>query len=141
VTGETIEQSASRLAGLDAFARRFAAARATEPDPDAMARFRALMDDDLDTPGVMALLSDVVRNANTDADAGRNADPQAAAVFELTGVLGLELRSETGAIDDGSQALVDERDAARAARDALRDELQALGWTVEDTPEGTRIHR
>jgi cysteinyl-tRNA synthetase len=146
VTGETIEQSASRLAGLDAFARRFAAARGTEADPDAMASFRALMDDDLDTPGVMALLSDVVRNANTDADAGRNADAQAAAVFELTGVLGLDLRSESGDIDAGTQALVDERDAARAARDfaradALRDELQALGWTVEDTPEGTRIHR
>ena len=39
-----------------------------------------------------------------------------------------------------------ERDAARRARDfaradALRDELVARGWTVEDTPSGTAIRR
>ena len=39
-----------------------------------------------------------------------------------------------------------ERDEARRARDfaradALRDELVALGWTVEDTPSGTAIRR
>ena len=39
-----------------------------------------------------------------------------------------------------------ERDEARSARDfaradALRDELVARGWTVEDTPSGTAIRR
>jgi cysteinyl-tRNA synthetase len=39
-----------------------------------------------------------------------------------------------------------DRDEARGARDfaradALRDELVALGWTVEDTPDGTAIRR
>ena len=38
------------------------------------------------------------------------------------------------------------RDEARSARDfaradALRDELVALGWTVEDTPSGAAIRR
>jgi cysteinyl-tRNA synthetase len=42
--------------------------------------------------------------------------------------------------------LVAARDEARLARDfaradALRDELTARGWTVEDTPSGTAIHR
>ena len=42
--------------------------------------------------------------------------------------------------------LVRRRDEARASRDfaaadALRDELVALGWVVEDTPGGTKIHR
>jgi cysteinyl-tRNA synthetase len=146
VTGETIEQAASRLAGLDAFARRFAPARGASPDPEPIARFRGLMDDDLDTPGVMALLSELVRGANSEADAGRDAGALAAAVFAITDALGLDLRSDTGDVDAGSQALVDERDAARAGRDfaradALRDQLQALGWTVEDTADGTRIHR
>ena len=39
-----------------------------------------------------------------------------------------------------------ERDEARRSRDfaradALRDELVARGWTVEDTPSGTAIRR
>ncbi len=38
------------------------------------------------------------------------------------------------------------RDEARRAKDfaradAMRDELVALGWTVEDTPSGTAIRR
>jgi cysteinyl-tRNA synthetase len=42
--------------------------------------------------------------------------------------------------------LVAERDEARknkdfARADALRDELVALGWTVEDTAAGTAIRR
>jgi cysteinyl-tRNA synthetase len=41
---------------------------------------------------------------------------------------------------------VAERDAARAAKDfgradALRDELTARGWTVEDTPDGSALRR
>jgi cysteinyl-tRNA synthetase len=39
-----------------------------------------------------------------------------------------------------------ERDAARAAKDyaaadAIRDELQAAGWVVEDTAQGTSVRR
>jgi len=146
VTGDTIEQATNRLAGLDAFARRFASARGAPADADALSQFRQAMDDDLDTPKALALVSDLVRAANAAADAGDDVDAKAAAVFEVTTVLGLDLRSEGDEIDTDSQALVDRRDAARAAKDyatsdALRDELKALGWNVEDTPEGTRIHR
>ena len=49
-------------------------------------------------------------------------------------------------VDDESARLVAERDEARRTRDfaradALRDELVARGWTVEDTPSGTAIRR
>jgi len=42
--------------------------------------------------------------------------------------------------------LVTARDEARAGRDfaaadALRQRLEGLGWVVEDTPQGTRVHR
>ena len=42
------------------------------------------------------------------------------------------------------QDLVDRRQAARAARDwaaadALRDEIQARGWVLEDGPDGARV--
>jgi cysteinyl-tRNA synthetase len=39
-----------------------------------------------------------------------------------------------------------ERDEARAGRDfaradALRDEIEAAGWEVRDTPDGTALYR
>jgi cysteinyl-tRNA synthetase len=43
-------------------------------------------------------------------------------------------------------ALVEARQAARKAKDfkradALRDELKAKGWVIEDTPKGARAKR
>ena len=45
-----------------------------------------------------------------------------------------------------SFALLDERQAARKAKDfkrsdAIRDELKAKGWVIEDTPKGARLKR
>jgi cysteinyl-tRNA synthetase len=49
-------------------------------------------------------------------------------------------------VDDAAADLVRQRDQARADRDwpradALRAELEAGGWLVEDSAEGTRIRR
>ncbi|HTJ74833.1 MAG TPA: DALR domain-containing protein, partial [Acidimicrobiales bacterium] len=118
-------------------------------DADALDRFRAAMDDDLDTPRAMAELAGLVRAANTALDAGDAvvAAPQAAAVDEQTRAVGLQLSDgREDAVPAEVAALVAERDQARAARDfassdALRDRLDALGWRVEDTPQGTRVHR
>jgi cysteinyl-tRNA synthetase len=63
----------------------------------------------------------------------------------LAAALGLPLRGEVDTeIDPVSADLVRRRDEAREHRDwtladQLRDELMALGWVVEDGPEGTRI--
>ena len=104
------------------------------------------MDDDLDTPGAMAVVFDTVRRANSAIDAGSSdVAPLVAAVREMTGAVGLEL----GGVDE-VPADVAERaaalDAARAARDyaaadAIRAELQADGWIVETTATGTTVHR
>jgi cysteinyl-tRNA synthetase len=60
-------------------------------------------------------------------------------------VLGLDLAREVGApppvLPPGAQALLDERAAAREAKqwadsDRLRDELAALGVLVTDTADG-----
>ena len=134
------------LAGLDAFARRSASVPAVEPDPDVLARFRERMDDDLDTPGAMAVVFDTVRRANAAIDAGSSdVAPLVAAVGEMTGAVGLEL----GGVDEVPAAVAERAaalDAARAAKDyaaadAIRAELQADGWTVETTATGTTVHR
>jgi cysteinyl-tRNA synthetase len=114
------------------------------------------MDDDLDTPGVVADMADLRRRANALLDAGdaAGAAPLAAAVLELAGALGLRLEGGAlGAGGTGEEGLssgvadaVRRRDEARARRDwatadAIRRELEGQGWVVEDTPRGTRLHR
>ena len=61
----------------------------------------------------------------------------------LAAALGLSLRAADTEVDEESARLVAERDEARRAKDfaradALRDELVARGWTVEDTAERHR---
>ena len=61
----------------------------------------------------------------------------------LAAALGLSLRAADTDVDEESARLVAERDEARrdkdfARADALRDELVARGWTVEDTAERHR---
>ncbi len=157
VTVATLDAATRALAALDDFARRTADLTAAPPDATAIAAFRTRMDDDLDTPGVIADLADLRRRANAllDARDAGGAAPLAAAVADITGALGLELRG--GATAPGGTSLTEplpsdvaarlvERDAARERRDfgaadAIRAGLEADGWVVEDTPGGTRVHR
>jgi len=133
------------VARLDAFARRFERVSAT-PDAGLLDRFRDRMDDDLDTVSVTAELFETVTRANALDDAARpdDAAPLAAAVLEIAAALGLAIGGPTAEIDEETEALVAERDEARARKDfaradAIRDELQARGWIVEDGPDGTTI--
>jgi len=132
--------SGSTPSALDGFARRFAArVEGVEPDADVMTKFRERMDDDLDTGAAIALLHDAERRANREADVAA-----AAAAFEIARALGLELRSEVGDVSDEALQLAAERDDARAAKDwaradALRDQLDGMGYEVTDTPEGTHL--
>jgi cysteinyl-tRNA synthetase len=104
------------------------------------------MDDDLDTPSAMAHIFDTVRRANTAIDtADANASALVAAAHEMCRAVGLEL-AVTGAVDDDASAKARALDAARAAKDfaaadALRDELQKAGWTVETGKGGTTLRR
>jgi len=148
VTGSTIDAAGATLAGLDAFARRSTGLPAAAADPEPLNRFRTAMDDDLDTPRAIAELLILVKAANTALDAGdiTAAAAQAAAVREMAAAVGLVLRGGDDEIPAEVAELVARRDEARAERDftgadAIRDRLIALGWAVEDTPQGTRVHR
>ena len=162
VTTETVADAEKGLDRLDALARRFGlpdliaeAGRGyvlegdeADADPDALAAFRRRMDDDLDTPGALADIFELVSAAHTAADAldetGGARLARTAAL--LAAALGLPLHAGDDEADAQTQRLVAERDEARKAKDfaradALRDELVSLGWTVEDTPAGTAVHR
>ena len=170
VTPDTIAQAEAGLARLDELARRFALpdlladvlalgpptgpptgpdAAVGEWDDEAVAAFMASMDDDLDTPGALAAVFDLARQANSAADAGddRSAIRAAGTANLLAGALGLRLQGAVDdAVDEVSAMLVRRRDDARAAKDwaaadVLRAELEGAGWLVEDSAEGTRIRR
>ena len=146
ITQDGIDAAEKSLAGLDAFVARVAGVEPAEPDRAVIADFRAAMDDDLDTPRATALLFDTVRRANAALDAGDDqAAPLVAAVHEIAGAFGLRLGSEV-VVDADALARARALDDARAAKDfatadALRAELQAEGWTVETTRDGTSLRR
>jgi cysteinyl-tRNA synthetase len=164
VTPDTAADAEKGLARLDALARRLslsdpmAEARdgvvvldptaASAVDEGAVDRFCERMDDDLDSPAALAVVFDLVNQANAAADDedAATASRLGATVALLCGAVGLRLRGEVDELDEATRLLVAARDAARRVRDfaradAIRDELAGAGWTVEDGPDGTVVHR
>ncbi len=148
VTPATLADAGDGIDRLDNFARRLGAVQAA-PAQAVLERFRAAMDDDFNTPTATAVVFDAVRDANAALDAGDRsmAESLGAAIVELTGAMGVELRGRgADTVDAESAGLAEARDAARKARewaraDQLRDQLVAMGWKVEDGPDGTRLSR
>jgi cysteinyl-tRNA synthetase len=109
--------------------------------------FTDAMDDDFNSPLALAALYELVKAINTARDSGATDDqlkPAQSVLRELTGVLGLQLKEKTGSSEVETQviALIAERNEARkqkqwARSDELRDQLKALGVSIEDSKDGT----
>lgn len=112
-------------------------------------KFIEAMDDDLNTADAISAVFELIKDINTTTKDGATkefAEKCLSLLDELTKVLGLlrEKEEKSGEIDDEIQKLVDERQAARKAKnfaraDEIRDLLKAKGFTLEDTPQGVRI--
>ena len=136
--------------------------------PEVLDSFIEKMDDDFNTPEALGVVFETVREANRRLDAGEDAGPLAAAVAEMIDVLGIELEDGGGDLSDISDPvaalaaelgveegvstantldkLLERRSTARAERDfetsdRIRDELAALGISIEDGPDGSQWHR
>lgn len=147
VSQDNIDAAVNALSGLDGFIARTSHIETSVADADTLTRFCAAMDNDLDTPAAMALIFDAVRRANSAFDVNDISTVSAlrAAVLEMTVAVGIELSSGQD-IDEDIAAKGVALDAARAAKDfaeadAIRHELQSLGYVVETSKEGTRIRR
>ena len=111
--------------------------------------FIAAMDDDLNTADALAAIFMLVRDINTLIAEGANkASLEACADMfdQLTGVLGLVYNRKTEALDSDIEALIEQRTAARKAKDfktadEIRDKLKAMGIVLEDTPQGVKWTR
>lgn len=112
-------------------------------------KFIAAMDDDLNTADAISAIFEMIKDINTYTQHSASkefAEKCLSLLDELTGVLGIlrEKEEDSNGIDDEIQKLVEERQAARKAKnfaraDEIRDILKARGITLEDTPQGIRI--
>ncbi len=143
----SVERIDALLAALDAYREE------RGDDPSLVAILDAIrqgfddaLDDDLNVSEALAALFDGIRELNRRIDARSlstaDAARAAAAIRELDEVLGVAAPAAVE-LDPEVRAMLDERAAARAARnwaasDRLRDELLARGIAVEDTRDGQR---
>ncbi len=112
----------------------------------AKVKFEAALNDDLNTVNALAALFDYVRDINTlQQSAGKNELESALLMFkELCGVLGILQQEKNSEIPPEIELLVQSRAQAKKDRDfakadAIRDEIKALGYSVEDTKDGAKI--
>ena len=115
------------------------------------AEFVDAMEDDLNTADAIGVLFELIRDLNTnvnDKTVSKAVVEYAISAFdELTDVLGLVYnRDKKGSLDDEIEALIEQRNAARKAKnwaeaDRIRDELKAQGIVLEDTAQGVKWHR
>ena len=147
VTAGTTAQAAAALERLDAVGRRVRGmATDAEPDEAVIGRFVARMDDDLDTPGALAVIFETVSEINRCLDDGRLQEAVApiAALRSMLDAVGLVIDEGSSEIPDEIAARCAERDDARAAKDwarsdEIREQLRAQGWVVDDTAGGTEV--
>ncbi len=159
-TQEALDDAEASLQRLWTFRRRVEGPVEGPPDAEAMARFRAAMDEDFDVAGGLGVLFDVVRDGNRRLDDGEDIGGLIAVYDEIIGMLALDERTDgvadladlIGEIAErhgaaaNVDALLDRREQARTsgdfeAGDSIRDELAEIGIVVEDTADGTRWHR
>ncbi|RZU34326.1 cysteine--tRNA ligase [Blastococcus saxobsidens] len=156
-TDAALEEAGQAFRRIESFVKR-AAERvgADAGSPVLCADFTNALDDDLGTPAAVAAIHDTVRAGNSALADGDDAAVAGTlgSVRAMLGVLGLDPLdpqwATAGADErlaratDGLVALaLEQRQAARARKDyatadAIRDQLAALGLSVEDTPQGPR---
>jgi cysteinyl-tRNA synthetase len=129
--------------------RELAGAATGKAQAEVLGLFSAALDDDLNVAGAWGVIFDWVRDTNrrlaeNALDAAAAAD--ALATWEtMDSVFGVGAPAEV-AVPPEITALLEARQAARKAKDfkradAIRDELKAKGWVIEDTPKGARVKR
>ena len=109
------------------------------PNSEFKAKFLEAINADLNMPRAMAVVQEMLKSSLSDAE-------KYMAILDFDCVLGLDMDqvSQTAVLPEEVQKLVDARIKAReagdfVASDRLRDELQALGYMVQDTKEGMKV--
>jgi cysteinyl-tRNA synthetase len=158
-TFKTLEEARVALQRIDAFRGRLdelgqapdsGGAEVKEALGAAAEGFQRGLADDLNISMALAALFDLIRDLNRLMDAGACAGAPArdarALLARFDEVLAVCMPDDSDEVPAEIQAKADARQAARKAKDfatadRLRQELEQLGWVVEDTPKGPRVKR
>ncbi len=140
---EALEEATARVERIRNYVRD---APGGEPGEEAARAREAFLDalaDDFNTPRAFAQLFELVAEGNKRELAGART-----VLEELLPLLGLEalLAEDEGEADPEAEALLAEREQARAAKDyeradEIRDRLAGMGWEVRDEAGGARLVR
>ncbi len=141
---ESIQAAKNGLEHLNNQVREIAKAAAGAPGEAASGfreKFLEALNDDLNMPRAMAVIQELLKSELPAAD-------RQATILDFDRVLGLSLAeaSRPDELPAAVQAVVEARRRARASKewaesDRLRDEIQALGYTVKDTRDGMEIRK
>ncbi len=157
-TLEGLRGAESTVARLNDFKQRLTEVQPAEGSTPPIARmvelslkrFEDSMDDDLNTAEALAAVHDFVRETNAAIARGEiKADDKTAllaAIDRFDSVFGIFGEAKKEMLDSEIQALIDERLAARKAKnfarsDEIRDQLTAMGIILEDTKDSVRWKR
>jgi cysteinyl-tRNA synthetase len=112
-------------------------------------QFSGALDDDLNVSAAWSVVFEWIREINRRIAANTLTAVEAATALatwaSFDRALGLELRHSDN-LPEEILALAEARQAARKAKDfkrsdAIRDELKAKGWIIEDSPKGPKLKR
>lgn len=115
--------------------------QALQVDPGYQEKFLQAINNDLNMPQALAVVQDMLKS-------DLPPEVKLATVFDYDQVLGFDLKRvvDDQALPAEVQALADARIKARkekqwALSDQLRDQIQALGFVVQDTPQGMKVFK
>ena len=114
-----------------------------------VAKYEAAMEDDFNTADAISAIFEMVKAANihvTENSTVAFRDQVLSEIIKLCDVLGIKTEKKEELLDDEIQTLIDERQAARKAKnfalaDEIRGKLLDMGIVLEDTREGVKWKR
>lgn len=112
-------------------------------------KYEAAMDDDLNTADAISVIFELVKYANvnvTEESTKATVELVLNTVTKLCDILGITTEKKKEILDSDIEALIEERQAARKAKnfaraDEIRDQLSDMGIILEDTREGVKWKR
>lgn len=153
-TEELLKQTEKELERIDEFVSKLQEARSKNSAQEILSKaktsFKKAMEDDFNTPQALGVLFELIKKGNILLSQQKMNKKEANAILtffdNIEEVFGCVLQKQRVSTPKEIQQLAQEREKHRIQKDwgkadALRKQIQRLGWEVEDTEKGPKIHK